>query len=184
KAGPYVDASPTVGDLDGDGKLDVVVGTTLGDLHVIDAITGLAREGFPVNYDAIRGQVVIADVDRDQQLEMLFGDSAGVVVCIKHDGAECWLRRLPGSITSMLTLGDVDGDGNLDVVASVTTAQGSGEVWALSAESGLPLPNFPVELHNRKGISAAITLVDLHHNTAGRMGAGTGTDASRRAKVY
>lgn len=50
----------------------------------------------------------------------------------------------------MLTLGDVDSDGSLDVVIGVTTKEGRGEVWALSAENGLPLPNFPVQLMNRQ----------------------------------
>ena len=38
--GAYVDASPTVGDLDGDGRLEVLVGTVSGGLHVIDARSG------------------------------------------------------------------------------------------------------------------------------------------------
>ena len=49
----------------------------------------------------------------------------------------------------MVTLGDVDGDGSLDIVVGVTTKDGAGEVWALSAESSLPLPHFPVRLGNR-----------------------------------
>ncbi|CAN0160055.1 unnamed protein product, partial [Ectocarpus sp. 13 AM-2016] len=93
--------------------------------------------------------VVVADVHGDERLEMLLADSSGAVVCVKHDGKECWNKALSGSTTSMLTLGDVDGDGALDVVAGVTTAEGSAEVWALSAESGLPLPNYPVALRNR-----------------------------------
>lgn len=36
----YVYASPTVADLDGDGALEVMVGSALGYLHVMDAKTG------------------------------------------------------------------------------------------------------------------------------------------------
>ena len=33
-------SSPTVADLEGDGSLEVVMGTALGALHVLDAATG------------------------------------------------------------------------------------------------------------------------------------------------
>lgn len=42
-------------------------------------------------------QVTIADVDGDGQLEMLLADSSGTVACVRHDGTECWSKRLEGA---------------------------------------------------------------------------------------
>ncbi|CAN0342371.1 unnamed protein product [Ascophyllum nodosum] len=170
--GAYVYSSPTVADLEGDGSLEVVMGTALGALHVLDAATGKARTGFPVTYDSIKGQVAVADVDGDGQLEMLFGDSSGVVACVKPDGSECWNIHLSGAISSTVTMGDIDGDGELDVVVGLTTSTGSGEIWVLKAETGESLPHFPVRLMNRKGISTPTTLVNLHELTAASMSVG------------
>lgn len=36
----YAYASPTVADVDGDGRLEVVIATALGHVHVVDAKTG------------------------------------------------------------------------------------------------------------------------------------------------
>ena len=41
--------------------------------------------------------MAVADLDGDGEgLEMVFGDAAGVVACVKQDGSECWRRPLPG----------------------------------------------------------------------------------------
>lgn len=42
-------------------------------------------------------QVVIADVHGDERLEMLLADSSGAVVCVTHDGKECWNKVLSGA---------------------------------------------------------------------------------------
>ena len=54
-----------------------------------------------------------------------------------------------GAISSTVTMGDIDGDGELDVVVGLTTSTGSGEIWVLKAETGESLPHFPVRLMNR-----------------------------------
>ena len=43
-----IHSSPTVVDLDGDGRMEVIVGTSLGLLYVLDADTGFARRHFPM----------------------------------------------------------------------------------------------------------------------------------------
>lgn len=53
----YVLSSPTVVDLDSDdSELEIVLGTSAGQLHVIQAWHGY-REGFPIPMDALSGQV-------------------------------------------------------------------------------------------------------------------------------
>lgn len=41
-------------------------------------------------------QVAVADVTGGDDLELLFGDVSGLLVCLKPDGTEAWTSRLEG----------------------------------------------------------------------------------------
>jgi len=43
-----IKSSPTVVDLDGDGRSEVIIGTDLGLLYVLDGETGFVRRYFPM----------------------------------------------------------------------------------------------------------------------------------------
>ena len=61
----YIYSSPTVADVDGDGKMEVVVGTSVGFVYVLDAENGNAKPGWPVQMGEIQGQVAVGDVNGD-----------------------------------------------------------------------------------------------------------------------
>jgi hypothetical protein len=63
--------------------------------------------------------VAAADVvtkDNKGDLEILVGDMRGNLLCVSRSGTVLWDRQLPGSIGATPTVGDVNGDGALDVV--------------------------------------------------------------------
>ena len=108
----YVFGAPTVADLDGDGTAEVVVGTSLGLLYVLDATTGFALRGFPMQFGEIQAQVAVADLvtaDHTGDLEMVFCDMNGNLVCVDRSGAVLWDRQLAGGSSATPTVGDVDG---------------------------------------------------------------------------
>ena len=56
----------------------------------------------------------MADVvteDRSGDLEMLFSDMNGNLLCVDRSGAVLWDRQLAGGSSATPTIGDVDGDG-------------------------------------------------------------------------
>jgi outer membrane protein assembly factor BamB len=162
---------PAVGDLDGDGRQEVVAGTTEREVVVLDSergeetfhvpmsqysygqptVTDLTGDGTPEvvasdisgNLTVVaangtvlwRGNVsrsvwaspVVADVDADDQPEVVVGSSAEVVV-FERDGAVAWRRAVPGRDVAVSRV-----EGDPTVVAAGT---GDPDVRALDGATG------------------------------------------------
>ncbi len=56
-------------DLDGDGKLEIIIGTAVGFIYLIDHKGTVVRTGqFPITMDSIFAQIVVEDVNGDGEL--------------------------------------------------------------------------------------------------------------------
>ena len=102
------------------------------------------EDGFPVALATEpENDPALADLDGDGNLEIIFGDSAGLIHAWRHDGTP--LSGWPvdtghGLSESPIAVGDLNGDGHLEVVAGT----GSGLILAYAAD-GSVLPGWPVD---------------------------------------
>ncbi|XP_044473503.1 protein DEFECTIVE IN EXINE FORMATION 1-like [Mangifera indica] len=150
----YIYSSPTVVDLDGDGNLDILVGTSFGLFYVLDH-HGKIREKFPLEMAEIQGAVVAADINDDGKIELVTTDTHGNVAAWTAQGKEIWEQHLQSLITQGPSVGDVDGDGHTDVVVPTL----SGNVYVLSGRDGSKVRPYPYRTHGR--VMNQVLLVDL-----------------------
>ncbi|KDP24492.1 hypothetical protein JCGZ_25056 [Jatropha curcas] len=150
----YIYSSPTVIDLDGDGNLDIVVGTSFGLFYVLDH-HGNIREKFPLEMAEIQGAVVAADINDDGKIELVTTDIHGNVAAWTSQGKEIWERHLKSLVSQGPTVGDVDGDGHTDVVVPTL----SGNIYVLSGKDGSNVRPYPYRTHGR--VMNQVLLLDL-----------------------
>ncbi|MQM19813.1 hypothetical protein Taro_052827 [Colocasia esculenta] len=147
----YIYSSPTVVDLDGDGNLDILVGTSYGLCYVLDH-HGNVREKFPLEMAEIQAPVIAADINDDGKIEIVTADSHGNVAAWTAQGDELW----EGFICPQSpTVGDVDGDGHTDIVVPTI----SGNIYVLSGKDGSFVRPFPYRTHGR--VMSQVLLLDL-----------------------
>jgi hypothetical protein len=124
--GYWIYGPPAVGDIDGDGSPDVAVGDQVLSGTPVDRVyawnaAGDLLPGFPIGpIWAVNTQILLADLDGDDQVELMFDDNTSLAryMGYNHDGTPMDGWPLPVVGTSFFInpfAADVNGDGELDL---------------------------------------------------------------------
>jgi hypothetical protein len=175
----YSPPMPAVGDIDGDGILEIVV----AGLHTTYAFKadGSNASAWPVNVtEYITTAPLLYDLNSDMKLEVLFG-AENRIYALKHDGTS--LEGWPVSASSskyndfvMLSAGDVNGDKNPEVVAS--SYYDYIHVYNLSGVALTGWPKAPANMTRPYDVSLA------DYNSDGVFDILVGADSGKVAVMY
>ena len=105
--------------------------------------------------------MVAADVDADGAIELIACDVRGTMAVFKSTGVEAWEKHLKSRIAVAASVGDVDGDGLLDIVVGTT----SGAVHAFRARDGAGRERWPIDVGDK--ILAPLVLTKLRPKKTG-----------------
>lgn len=134
--------SAAVGDIDGDGKPEIVFGTYFNDEHLyaVNAEDGTVLWKHKSDRGPFDASVAIVDLDGDDKPETLAADSAtGTLFCLDGKGRLLWKLRLPSGTDSPPAVADLDGDGVKEIIVGTMWQPGkkplSGHVSVIRSDN-------------------------------------------------
>ncbi|MHA2611178.1 MAG: fibronectin type III domain-containing protein [bacterium JZ-2024 1] len=175
-------SSPTIADINRDGKPEIVLGADNGNIYAIDnqgRILWIKQTGSPVESSA-----AIVDVDEDATLEVIIGADNGKIYLLNgEDGSDyipcdpanpdkpCWPFSTNDVVRASPVVASVDWDPEMEIIA----ASFDGSVWALNLD-GTVVPGWPIRLTAPVFSSPAVAHLDADPLIAYNIGDTVQTD--------
>jgi hypothetical protein len=188
--------SPAIGDIDGDGSMDLVVGTggiASGPSAKVIAFnsSGQIKNGFPfiVGANSVGNSPTLFDLDHDGRLEILIrmkpDTSVNGIYALDYRG-----RIVPGfpfPITyghsgACVAVGDMDGDNVPELAYGGVEAVDSGKVWVYNL-AGTLLPGFPARVY-RTWVDGSVAIADVDGDGRGDVVCGTNGVSNKPGVIY
>ena len=158
-------STPAIGDVDGDGSVEVIFGGLDHRLYVVNGGDGLSNNPaiWPRDMrDTVFSSPALFDVDGDGRLDIIIGSDAhhegppintengGYLHVLRFDGTEVanFPKYVNQVVSSSPAVGDIDGDGQPEIV------HGTGNFWNSSNNPGNP-PTHVVYAWNFDGSAVA-----------------------------
>jgi hypothetical protein len=121
-----IKSTPAVGDLDGNGEREIVVGSENGKVHAFHSNeSGNVEWTFNSNTSNSISSPVLSDINNDGELEVIIGDTGstgsggavkGSIYAIDSNGNGLWSYYSNDDIISSPAVADIDADGNMEIV--------------------------------------------------------------------
>ncbi|MHA1770694.1 MAG: FG-GAP-like repeat-containing protein [Candidatus Thorarchaeota archaeon] len=114
--GDAIVSSPIIGDVDGDGRLEIIIGSQDHQVYALNGEDGTRLWSYTTG-DWVDSSPALGDVDGDGKLEAIIGSRDGCLYALNgEDGTLLWSYDTSYWPISSAALGDVDDDGRLEVV--------------------------------------------------------------------
>jgi outer membrane protein assembly factor BamB len=132
-------ACPAVADLDLDGYMELLVGSTDGHLYCLTP-AGRARWRAKLNGEVVSSPA-IGDVDGDGSLEVVVGSMDGSLYCLTPEGETKWTYATGDAITASPVIVDLKQNGRKQILIgsqdhSLHCVSGTGEgIWSKGTDS-------------------------------------------------
>lgn len=132
-------ADPTVGDIDDDGRVEVLAATTQDALLAFEALTGNVTFRYKLSSYGY-SRPIVANVTGDVGPEIVVVDVRGSVFVVQPDGSTVWQDRHASYTWGQPRLGDLDGGGDKELFVAL----GNGTMIVYKAGTGAVVWRRPV----------------------------------------